>query len=426
LLLLSFVAFVSLGLPDGLLGVAWPSIRATFALRLDALGPLLISTTAGYVTSSFLSGPLLMRMNLGVLLGLSAGATATSLIAYALAPVWPVMVAFGTLAGLGAGAIDAGLNTFVARHYSARTLNMLHAFYGLGTTAGPMIMTTVLLAQRPWQRGYALVGVAQIGLAICFVATRGLWPAADPVSPQATAAAAPVSATLRLPAAWLGIAAFAGYVGVEAAAGAWIYTYLSEGCGFSMSAAGTGVSLFWGGLMSGRVVFGLLPGTRRPARLLRLSLCGVAAAAAALWIDVNAAATTAAVAVLGFACGPIFPSLIATTPDRVGAAHTANTVGFQVAAAALGQSMLPAGVGVLAQRAGIEIVPQVILLSSLVVSIACELMAWMPPIGRAVAAREGASRQAGALRTGNRHSREEGGTPGSCPTAPPGYPPSRV
>src|SRR6186997_3081024 len=103
LLLLSYVAFISLGLPDGLLGVAWPSIRETFALRLDALGPLLIATTIGYVSSSFASGPLLGRMNLGVLLALSAGSTATSLFGYTLAPSWPVMVAFGTLAGLGAG-----------------------------------------------------------------------------------------------------------------------------------------------------------------------------------------------------------------------------------------------------------------------------------------------------------------------------------
>jgi fucose permease len=285
------------------------------------------------------------------------------------------MVGFGMLAGLGAGAIDAGLNTFVATNYSSRRLNMLHAFYGLGTTAGPMIMTSVLLAHLGWQRGYVIVAGAQIVLALCFMATRSLWPSTD--TPTATVAVrtASVSSTLRLPAAWLGIAAFAVYVGVEAAAGAWVYTFLSEARGFSMSVAGTSVSLFWGGLMLGRVVFGLLPSTRRPALLLRACIGGVAAAAGVLILDAGSALSLAAVAVLGFASGPIFPSLIATTPARVGEAHTANTVGFQVAAAALGQSFLPAGVGVLAQDLGLEVVPRGILLAAIVLFAICEMMA---------------------------------------------------
>lgn len=378
LLLLSYVAFISLGLPDGLLGVAWPSIRATHGLPLDALGTLLIAITAGYVSSSFANGPLLARMNLGVLLALSAGATATSLIGYTLAPSWPGLVSFGVLAGLGAGAIDASLNTFVAKRYSARTLNMLHAFFGLGTTVGPLIMTSVLLAQLPWQRGYVLVAGAQIALAFCFVATRALWPSAEAATTAPTIDTASVASTLRLPAAWLGIAAFAVYVGVEASAGAWIYTYLMEARGLAISTAGTGVSLFWGGLMCGRVAFGLLPGTRQPARLLRVCVGGVVAAATVLILAHGASATLGAVAGLGFASGPIFPSLIATTPVRVGAEHTANTVGFQVAAAALGQSLLPAGVGVLAQRLGLEVVPWSIFVAALVVFAICELMAALP------------------------------------------------
>jgi fucose permease len=372
-LLLSYLAFISVGLPDGLLGVAWPSIRTTFDLPLDALGALLISITAGYVTSSFASGPILGRMNLGMLLALSAAATATSLFAYTLAPSWPVMVAFGTLAGFGAGAIDAGLNTFVATNYPPRTLNMLHAFYGLGTTAGPMLMTHVLLAQLPWQRGYAMVAGAQIALAGCFMATRSLWPADTSVA-AARIQDVSVWSTLRLPAAWLGIAAFCVYVGVEAATGAWIYSFLTEARDFSMSAAGTGVSLFWGGLMLGRVVFGLLPGTRRPASLLRGSIVGVCSAAVVLVADVGVTASLAAVFVLGFSSGPIFPSLIATTPERVGGAHTANTVGFQIAASALGQALLPTGVGVLADRFGLVVVPAGVLVAGLLLFAICQLM----------------------------------------------------
>jgi fucose permease len=288
------------------------------------------------------------------------------------------MVAFGVLAGFGAGAIDAGLNTFVAQHYSARTLSMLHAFYGLGTTAGPMIMTSVLMASLPWQRGYAIVAGAQVALAVCFLATRSLWLSAASTADVPAPVAAPVASTLRLPAAWLGILAFLVYVGIEAAAGAWVYTLLSEGRGFSMSTAGSSVSLFWGGLMSGRVVFGLLPSARQPVRLLRRCIATVAIAAGGLAFDLGAQASLAALAVLGFACGPIFPSLIATTPARVGEEHTANTVGFQVAAAALGSALLPALIGVLAHRVGLEIIPLCFLGLGVLLFVVCELMAIVP------------------------------------------------
>ena len=207
LLALAFVAFVSLGLPDGLLGVAWPSMRRSFGLPLDALGSLFISTTAGYVTSSFLSGAILRHMRLGALLALSCAATAIAMIVYSVAAHWAIVVAFGVLAGLGAGAIDSALNTFAAHNYSARTVNMLHAFYGFGTTIGPALMTAVLLANAGWQRGYLIVGAAQLVLAAGFFASRRLWPAASKDG-DARAAHAPLIETLRLPATALSAAVF--------------------------------------------------------------------------------------------------------------------------------------------------------------------------------------------------------------------------
>ncbi|MFO1350835.1 MAG: MFS transporter [Gammaproteobacteria bacterium] len=250
LLALAFVAFVSLGLPDGLLGVAWPSIRAAFTLPLDALGPLLISVAAGYVGSSFASGSLLARMNVGALLAWSCLATAISLSGYALAPNWMVMIACGLLAGIGAGAIDAGLNTYVATYYSARTVNLLHAFYGVGATAGPVLMTGVLMAGHPWQRGYAIVGAAQFALAVSFALTRGRWPAA-PVKAEARAAA-PIMHTLRLPTAWIGIATFFIYAGIEASAGAWLFP-ARRGARFFRRPGRNGGEALLGALLAGRL-----------------------------------------------------------------------------------------------------------------------------------------------------------------------------
>ncbi len=361
LVVLSFLGFASLGLPDGVLGVAWPSMRAEFGLPLDGLGALLVSVTAGTVTSSFLAGALLAHFSVGALLALSCLITGATFVGYAAAPSWAPIVALGALAGIGAGAIDVGINTFAATNFTPRTLHLLHAAYGVGTTAGPIWMTAVLMGGSGWQRGYLAIGAAQLLLAAAFGATLRLWPRPAPRSPADAAAAAPLTATLRLPAARYGALAFFLYLGIEASAGAWLFSLLAEGRGVSMGMAGSAVSLYWGGLLVGRVGFGLAPGSLRPERLLAPSLAGVGAAAALLALDLGTLPSSAAAAALGFSAAPIFPALIGATPARLGPSHTANSVGIQIAAAALGQSAVPAGVGLLAERAGLEWVPRVIL-----------------------------------------------------------------
>jgi fucose permease len=380
---LAFLAFVGLGLPDGLLGVAWPAMRATFALPLPALGPLLLASTSGYVVSSFVSGALLARMGLGTLLGLSCLATAASLAAYAAAPAWPLVVGAGVLVGLGAGAIDAGLNTYVATHHPARTLNWLHACYGLGTAIGPALMTAVLIARGSWRPGYALVAGAQLLLAATFAATRARWP--GPAAPDAGASVAAPRRTLALPAAQLGIAAFFLYTGLEAVTGAWAYSLLTEARGVATETAGAATSAYWGGLMGGRVLFGFVAGRAPAAVLLRGCLAAALAGAALLAADLGTTASVMALVILGGAAGPMFPSLIAATPDRLGAAHAANGVGFQVAAAALGQSLLPWLVGVVAGRVGLEVVGPSVLVALVLLTAVHEVVARVPPAGHAPA-----------------------------------------
>jgi fucose permease len=356
---LAYMGFVSLGLPDGLLGVAWPSIRAYFDLPLDALGVLLVMFTMGYLLSSFSSGRLLAHINVGSLLALSCLATAASLIGYALAPQWPIMVALGVLSGLGAGAIDAGLNIFAATHFSARAVNWLHAFYGVGATIGPVIMTAVLSAGRPWQWGYGIVGIWQLLLAVCFGLTRGQWPAARaskeaPVS--ARVGAASTGSTLRLPVVWLSIAVFFIYTGLEAAAGAWVYSLFTEALGIPAGTAGMWVSIYWGALTAGRLVSGTIVSFVPVRLLLRLCIISLGLGAALIWLNLTSQLSFLGLALMGLSSAPIFPSLIATTPERLGEAHTANGVGFQIAAAVLGQSLLPGGVGMLASRLGLKVV----------------------------------------------------------------------
>jgi fucose permease len=393
-LALCFAGFASLGLPDGVLGVAWPSLRAGFGLPVDALGVLLVASTAGYVVSSFASGFLVARLRLGPLLALSCLATAASFAGYATAPSWPLLVPWGAVAGLGAGAIDAAINGYAAQHHGARTVSLMHAAYGVGTTAGPLLMTQVLMAGLSWRRGYALVAAAQLGLALCFAATHSAWPRMA-ASAEVRAVRAPrVRETLRKPAVWLAVTAFCVYTGIEAAAGAWTYSLLHEARGVPMGPAGAAASAFWAGLLGGRLALGLSPWQLEPARLLRACALGVVTGATALAAGSSGPAAFAGIALLGLACAPIFPALIASTPARIGHEHAAHAVGFQIAAAGIGQSGIPALLGVLAAARGLEASAQALVALALALVVTLELLERVSARGLAqpVAARRHPSR----------------------------------
>ena len=352
LILLSAFAFVSLGLPDGLLGVAWPSMRIAFGRDLDALGTLLVATTAGYIAASLSSGRMLRHANLGAILALSCLLTAFALVGYATSRDWRLVVALGFLLGAGGGGIDVALNTYAATNHGPRTLNLLHACYGVGASLGPLIMTSVLSRGQPWQRGYAVVGVAQLVLAASFASTIRRWPLTS-AAPSHSSSHATLRATLGRPATLVAALAFIAYAGVEASIGAWTYTLLTLDRGLPASYAGALVSTFWGGLTAGRLMAALAGGLLPTHRLLQLATASVLGGTLLLWLGSVPAVMLAGVALAGSACGPIFPTLVATTPLRLGAAHTPNAVGIQIAASGLGLSVVPALVGVIADATGV-------------------------------------------------------------------------
>ncbi|WP_129775368.1 MFS transporter [Peristeroidobacter soli] len=361
LLVLSFVGFIALGLPDAVIGVVWPALRVHFGLNQDALGPLFITVTVGSVMASTASGVILSRMGIGDLLAFSCALTAVALFGYTLAPSWTVFVAIGLLTGFGAGAIDAAINTHAATRYSARLVNVLHAFYGVGAAAGPALMTTVLTTGRPWQLGYQIIVVVEILLAVAFVLSRRQWPPPvasheDPLRP------ARLIETLQLGKVQLSLLVFLIYTGCEAAAGAWVFSLLYEARDITTAAAGTAVTLYWGGLFASRLGYAFLPSTVNPESIVKLCMIVALAAVVTLLLDLHPRVDTVAIAVMGFAAGPIFPSMIATTPARVGPRHTANTVGLQVSMGAVGLAALPALCGLIAQYWGLELIPVVLII----------------------------------------------------------------
>ena len=356
LALLAFLAFISLGLPDGLLGVSWPSIRTDFGLDLDALGLLVAFQTAGYLLSSFLTGRILQVLPIGSLLALSTAAAATALLGFAATMSWPLLLACGSLAGLAGGAIDAGLNAYGASHFSNRILNWLHAFFGLGTTLGPLVVTAVLASGSAWRWSYVLVGCAQLLLALTFYLTRGRWKeVAEPdsdVNPRLRAAR--TRDTLRRPVVWLGMLTFFVYVGVELVAAQWSYSLLTLHRGVPAGTAGLLVSLYWGSLMTGRILFGFVADRVPLVRTLRGCILGSICGALLFWLEPTQLLSFAGLMLIGFSIAPIFASLISLTPVRVGREHADSAIGFQVSAAALGGAAFVGLVGAIGDGVGLE------------------------------------------------------------------------
>lgn len=368
---IAFMLFVILGLPDGLLGLAWPSIRAEFGLTQDAIGGFLLAGTLGFLLTSFNGGLLLDRLGAGGMTLLAALLRGGAFVAILAAPSWPAVIACNFVAGMGTGMLDAGVNTYLSGYGSTRLLSWLHACFGIGATLGPLLMGRLFDLGLGWQWGYGVGGAAQIAVAMLVLATLAHWRMAPHPDHDDGAfdsndrnggssgnagsgsrrGLSPLM-TLRLLPVWFSIAIFAVYAGIEVGAGQWSYTLFTEGRGVSDGVAEVFVSLYWGSFTVGRILFGGI-GERIPTReAMRVSGLGIIAGAALLWLNPAQAGQFVGIMLLGFMLAPVFPTLIAATPRRVGPRHAANTIGFQVGAASLGIAVFPWMAGLLAETTG--------------------------------------------------------------------------
>ena len=360
LILIAYLGFVALGLPDGLLGVAWPSIQGSFSLSVDAIGALLVAVTVGFLLAGTASGRVIARIGVGRYAALGSLIRATALLGYSVAGDWSAMVGLGFAFGLGSGCIDTGMNTYFATNLSSGLMNWLHAAFGLGATLGPVLMTSVLAAGRSWQLGYVVVGLIQAVFVLAFSLTWRRWQLRAPASTDAEVvgpAKRPAAlATLRLPVVWLGIALFFSYTGIESSASQWVYSLLTEARGVDVALAGSLVSIYWGSLTVGRLLFGLVVDRLSKVRLLRVVLASVVAGAGMIWIGTPDMLSFAGIALMGLALSSVFPLFVSLTPRRVGEEHAPNAIGFQMAAAGTGFALIPAVAGVMARWWSLEVV----------------------------------------------------------------------
>lgn len=364
-ILLSFIAFISLGMPDGLIGVAWPGISDTFNLPLDFLGMLLIGGTAGYMLSSILSPGFTRKFGVGSLLSVSCFLTGLTLLVYASAPSWLFFVIFSFFLGMGGGAIDVGINTYVAQNHSERLMHWLHASFGIGVTIGPVIMTLGIKYSSTWRTGYYIVGIAQILLALLFFANRTLWTTNTKISEEEHKenSEAKMAETFRLVQAHISMLMFILYTGVELGIGLWIYTLLTQARGVETQLAGFITSAYWGSFTVGRITAGAITKKIKPVTLLFLAMFFAGFGVVCIIINIHITITVAGVVIAGFSLAPIFPGLVSDTENRVGRRHQGNTIGMQLSAAGFGAAVLPAVAGILADTFGIEAIPKTLFIS---------------------------------------------------------------
>ena len=357
LLAIAYLGFVSLGFPDPVAGVAWPSVRDAFLLPQSSFGLVFIALGCGYCASGFFGGKLTQILGLGNLLWISSGLVAVAMLGSSVAAVWPFFVVCAVIWGLGSGGIDAGLNSYVSNHFSARHMNWLHACYSIGATLGPLLMTATLVHGRSWRLGYALVGSVLFLMTLLFLVTRQGWTETPQTVDGRASQPASMRAALSQPLVWLQIVIFFLYVGLEFTVGQWSFTVLTESRGLTPQIAGLLAGGYYGAIGVGRVLTGVISQRVGLDIILRLSMF-IAVMGAAVFAFAPAGTGNVALVVIGLGLAPVFPCLMSRTPDRLGAAYSAHAIGFQVSAGMLGGALVPGLTGLIADKLGLEFVAQ--------------------------------------------------------------------
>ena len=366
LIVVIYLAFISLGLPDGVHGLAWPGMRLALGQPVEALGLVTFVLACCSAVSGFISGRVLARFNTGPVTFASALITGLAILGFSQVTSFPMMVALAFPLGLGAGSVDAGLNNFVAEHYSSRHMNWLHACWGVGATLGPSIVGAVLASGGNWSSGYLAVACGQLFLALVLFASLGLWKHQAPAHHHAARADESGRADAPALAAALSALLFALYVSIEMGTGWWAGVIMIEGRGFEPGMAGLAVTLFFGSIMGGRILIGFVSNRLGNRRLIRTGLIVAIAGLALLLIPDVPALALLGLGLFGFGCAPVYPGLMHETPRRFDPVTARKVIGWQVAAAGIGAAVMPATFGVIAAHFGMETVFPVIFVLALV------------------------------------------------------------
>ena len=369
-----YISFISLGLPDSLLGSAWPSMYQQFQVPVSYAGIIFMIISAGTVVSSLNSDRLTKKLGPGKITMLSVATTALALFGFSISHSFLALCLWAIPYGLGAGSVDAALNNYVALHYESHHMSWLHCMWGVGASSGPYIMSMALTSGCEWNIGYRIISIIQIVLTFVLLISLPLWKRREEIrvsSSSEDGTNVTVSSTdgagdkvlslkeiVRLPGAKAVMIAFFCYCALEQTAGLWASSYMVLHHGIDATTAAKYASLFFLGLTIGRGVNGFIAMKLRDSQMIRLGFGIILVGIIIMLVPArNSLITVAGLVIAGVGCAPIYPCIIHSTPDHFGADKSQAIVGVQMASAYVGSSLMPPLFGLIANHISVKLYP---------------------------------------------------------------------
>lgn len=355
LLALIYLAFISLGLPDSLLGSGWPAMHGDLGVPVSYMGIVTVIISGGTVISSLLSSKVTKKFGTNKVTVISVFLTAFALFGFSFSDRFWMLAVFAVPYGLGAGAVDAALNNYVALHYKARHMNWLHCFWGVGTIISPFIMSYAL-ASSVWNNGYRIVGYIQLGITLLLLISLPVWKKQDGAAMLEPKNTGPSSA-LKIKGVPLLLIGFFAYSAAEATAMGWSSTYFAEVKGIPAQQAAQYASLFYIGITVSRFVSGFVSDRLGDKKMINAGAAILCCGIILLLIPAGETVAVIGFIVIGLGCGPVYPCIIHSTPNNFGAENSGAIIGIEMASAYTGSTFMPPLYGLLGRLLGFDILP---------------------------------------------------------------------
>lgn len=355
-----YLSFVSLGLPDALLGAAWPMMHQQFQVPLSYAGGIALIISTGTVVSSLLADRIIKKLGTGKLTAISTAMTAVAIFGFSVSSSFWELCLWAIPYGLGAGSVDACLNNYVAIHYASRHMSWLHCMWGLGASIGPYIMGIALTGGMGWDTGYRLIGLVQIVVTALLFVSLPIWKTNGTEGEEAVqndAKPLSIAQILVIPGAKEVMLAFFCYCALEQTAGLWASSYFVMKDALDAETAAGFASLFYTGITVGRFLCGFVTYKVNDTNMIRLGQGIVAAGIVIMLLPIGVAATVAGLLLIGFGCAPIYPCIIHSTPAHFGQANSQALIGVQMASAYIGICIMPPLFGLIANHISAGLLP---------------------------------------------------------------------
>ena len=369
LLAIIYMAFISLGLPDGLLGAAWPFMYVQFDVPVSSSGVIFMIISAGTIVSSLLSDRMTRRFGTGKVTAISVAMTATALFGFSISNSFWMLCLWAIPYGLGAGGVDASINNYAAIHYESKHMSWLHCMWGLGATIGPYIMGGVLSSGKIWNMGYRYVGILQVVLTAVLIFSLPLWKEREQMKEErdnTVEAALTIKEIMAIPGAKETFILFFCYCAIEQTAGLWASSYLVLWRGVDAQTAATFASLFYIGITVGRGISGFITMKLNDEHMIWMGLGIIMLGIAMILFPLGNTVALAGLIVVGLGCAPVYPCVVHSTPARFGEARSQAIIGVQMACAYVGTCFMPPIFGLIGEHISMSLFP-VYMLAILVV-----------------------------------------------------------